>query len=156
MILSKYHSKDLHCNLSLRALRSDKSPTSLPLSTVYILEQKFLRACFCGLVSTGLWAVWAEQSISAQNSQEGTKSTKYYTAKRISYRSIASSIQPKFDFRFFVDLRVFVLICRTDGTISVFQLKKKKRKSTKNQSSNFDLIKEIMDQSLILLTVKSG
>ena len=90
MILSKYHSKDLHCNLSLRALRSDKSPTSLPLSTVYILEQKFLRACFCGLVSTGLWAVWAEQSISAQNSQEGTKSTKYYTAKRISYIQIHS------------------------------------------------------------------
>ena len=42
MILSRYHSKDLHCNLSRNALRSDKSPTSLPVKNKNLRIQNFL------------------------------------------------------------------------------------------------------------------
>ena len=76
----------------------------------------------------------------------------FYTVKRIWERSIVSSIKPKFDNEFFVDLCVLYKLRKCFFNLQNWQ-KNFRFKSTKYQSSNFWLIEEIMDMSDILSAV---
>ena len=88
----------------------------------------------------------------------------YYTANRIWDRSIFSSIKPKSDDQFFLDL-YFCTSCELQIFFWFWFVELKKQfqahnlyktcKSTKNRLSNFGLSEEIMDLSRILLSVKT-